>query len=214
MNRRKRLVPCGGGGYIVVGDREKPAPCGGASCFIVGVRDVAVPTNRRKKLAPCGSVSGFVVGVREVAAPDGGGSFLRPASPGQAVARSLLLVVLDSPLARWRQFCRCMLECFLYHGSINQVSQDFSPPFPHVDPRRQQFVCHHSSSSVGLGIWMWAPSSSMFPTSSFHSSWRQPDGDYQFVKRAARQRRPKVAFVAALPQLPVDVHLLCCVVSS
>uniref|UniRef100_A0A0D9YAN1 Uncharacterized protein n=1 Tax=Oryza glumipatula TaxID=40148 RepID=A0A0D9YAN1_9ORYZ len=91
MNRRKRLVPCGGGGYIVVGDREKPAPCGGASCFVVGVRDVAVPTNRWKKLAPCGS-----------------------------------------------------------------------------------------------------------------SSWRQPDGDYRFVKRAARQRRPKVAFVAALPQLPVD----------
>ncbi|KAB8081922.1 hypothetical protein EE612_003546 [Oryza sativa] len=100
---------------------------------------------------------------------DGGGSFLRPASPGQAVARSLLLVVLDSLLARWRRFCQCMLECFLYHGSISQVSQDFSPPFPHVDPRRQQFVCHHSSSSVGLGIWMWAPSSSVFPTSSFHA---------------------------------------------
>uniref|UniRef100_A0A0D3EQA4 Uncharacterized protein n=1 Tax=Oryza barthii TaxID=65489 RepID=A0A0D3EQA4_9ORYZ len=70
MNRWKRLVPCGGGGgYIVVGDREKPALCGGASCFVVGVRDVAVPTNGWKKLAPCGSVSGFVVGVREVAAP-------------------------------------------------------------------------------------------------------------------------------------------------
>uniref|UniRef100_A0A0E0A1T2 DUF3778 domain-containing protein n=1 Tax=Oryza glumipatula TaxID=40148 RepID=A0A0E0A1T2_9ORYZ len=31
------------------------------------------------------------------------------------------------------------------------------------------------------------------------SLWSQPDGDYRFVKRAARRRRPKVAFVAALP---------------
>uniref|UniRef100_A0A0D3EIR2 DUF3778 domain-containing protein n=1 Tax=Oryza barthii TaxID=65489 RepID=A0A0D3EIR2_9ORYZ len=178
--------------------------------------------NRQKKLAPCGSVSGFVIGVREVAAPDGGGSFLRPASPGQAIAQSLLLVVLDCPLARWRQFCQCMLECFLCHGSISQVSQDFSP-------HSRMSIQEDSSLFATIRVlqWVWGsecglllslcfpPAHSMqgllFGLSSHSSdlttnssSWRQPDGDYRFVKRAARQRRPKVAFVAALPQLPVD----------
>ncbi|BAD87439.1 hypothetical protein [Oryza sativa Japonica Group] len=135
--------------------------------------------------------------------------------------------------------------------------QDFTSPPPYVTPRRHQFVCHHSSSSVVLGIRIWAPSSYVFPLACsmqgllFELSSRSSDlmmnsvdilsllspgmltpkstaqqqtsicaviveatgWGFRFVKRCARRRRPKVAFVAALPQLPVDVHLLCCVVS-
>uniref|UniRef100_A0A0D3G7T4 DUF3778 domain-containing protein n=1 Tax=Oryza barthii TaxID=65489 RepID=A0A0D3G7T4_9ORYZ len=146
----------------------------------------------------------------------------------------------------------CLNGSFQCQGSISQDSH--ASPTTYVDPRRQQFVCHHSSSSVGMGTWIWAPSSHVFPNSLFHAEFvvrveltllrfndelrgqlllsmgmltpkfvthillfcavivEATEGDCWFVKRCARQRRPKVAIITALPYLPVDLHLLRCVV--
>uniref|UniRef100_A0A0E0HEP0 DUF3778 domain-containing protein n=1 Tax=Oryza nivara TaxID=4536 RepID=A0A0E0HEP0_ORYNI len=63
----------------------------------------------------------------------------------------------------------CLNGSFQCQGSISQDSH--ASPTTYVDPRRQQFVCHHSSSSVGMGTWIWAPSSHVFPNSLFHAEF-------------------------------------------
>uniref|UniRef100_A0A0E0ER66 Malectin-like domain-containing protein n=1 Tax=Oryza meridionalis TaxID=40149 RepID=A0A0E0ER66_9ORYZ len=154
MNRRLELAPCGGGGFVVCGRGVGFFVACGRSvvCFVVRGRGVGCFVVRGRGVA-C-----FVVSGREVVAPS------------RAMAASMLLVVLDdNPSAWWRRFHWYLFESSQCLGSVGHDSQDFSSPSPYVDPKRQQFVCHHSSFSVGLGMWIWAPSSYMFPTSLFHA---------------------------------------------
>lgn len=74
----------------------------------------------------------------------------------------------DSPSALWRRFLWCLNMCFQCHGSISHALQIFTSPSTYVNPRRQQFVCHHSSSLVDMGIWIWALSSYVFPIGLFY----------------------------------------------
>uniref|UniRef100_A0A0E0DRJ8 DUF3778 domain-containing protein n=1 Tax=Oryza meridionalis TaxID=40149 RepID=A0A0E0DRJ8_9ORYZ len=154
-----------------------------------GARSEDQWTNRRVEMAPCGSVGCNTVIAWEVAtqllvaaaAASRGLRWLALAAHrrflrrrGFVFARSSQLVMRDdNPTMAWyiqwmwRGFLWCLNGSFQCQGSI---SQDSHPsPTTYVDPRRQQFVCHHSSSSVGMGTWIWAPSSHVFPNSLFHA---------------------------------------------